>query len=343
MADEIVKFFKGVGDAITAPIKLAASIPDLVNVAVQILNAIVKIVTCPHKAIPYIFVLVVGLIFCAVLLALHIFLSLPLINDLVFWVYFFVVVLLVELIVSIVFVALFLVIALVDVCIWLLDLLTFGAVRTLTRCEDTPEAWFKRPNFVHDNVVRSIFLLCQHPCSRRFKPTGGFFCSKMNRLEPSFCPQSQIYRIYKGEPLDSPVVMDRYTPDLDFWGQSQEQRKETIKAYFADRQGFLQKCTDKMTKYEGVIRNVCANCDTVPLPSNDPKEREMLKSLCCQVFCQRQPSAEFCAKLQCKSDSGSASTGASISSSGDVIQTIVNTGVVIFIVTMIILMFLHRS
>ena len=275
---------------------------EIATNGLQLIKAVLRLIAEPHKLIPYLFVLIFGLLFAAILLLWHVFWSLPILNTIAFWVYYILVVLFTEIIVSIVFTALFILFACIDVCLWLLDLLTLGAVRYLTRCEDSPDAWYKRGNFALNNIVNSFFF-CQYPCANRFKPLGGFMCMRNDSNEPSYCPQSQIYRLFKGESLESPVIMNKFKPDVKFWTLTIEERKEKIRAFFNKRQNYLQNCNDKLARYDNVIRNVCTNYKTVPLPDDNKENREKLRALCCQVFCDRQPQANFCGTvLSCPVD-----------------------------------------
>lgn len=335
-------FGKDVLGVITGPFDIMKKGLELIMQGIKLFEMIFKLITKPHKFIPFILILVFGMLFVALLLWWHIIWSLPGLNTLAFWIYFVVIVLLVEILMSILFLAIFVFVVIVDVCRWLLDLLTLGAIRAVTRCEDAPDVWYKRGNWQHNNFVNSMFM-CQYPCATRFKPQYGFICKRMDRLEPSYCPQSQIYRMYRGEALVGPSMMSEYKPDLDFWRQKPEERKEIVKAFFQKRQAFLQNCSNKMERFDPLIRNVCANWDTVTLPNGS--DRELLRGLCCQAFCQRSPSADFCPSLRCQTDASlDAGMGAgAISHAGSVIRTIVNLVILIFITTLLIVMFLRRQ
>lgn len=335
-----------VKDLIVGPFEVMKKGLELMGQVFKIIELIIKLITKPHKFIPFLFILVFGLIFVAIALLWHIIWSLPGLNTVAFWLYFIVTVLLVEILVAVFFLILFVIVVLVDVALWLLDLLTLGAVRALTRCEDAPDVWYKRANWHHNNFVSSL-LVCQYPCATRFKPKSGFLCRRLDRQEPSYCPQSQIYRLYKGEALLGPSIMSEYKPDFDFWRQKPEGRKELVKTFFHKRQQFLQNCSNKMQRFDPLIKNICANWDTVALPKGGPADRELLRGLCCQAFCQRSPPADFCANLRCQTDAGAmdpAELGVgAISHAGDVIRTIVNLIVLIFITTLVIVMFLRKK
>ena len=319
---------------------------ELIANGVKLVLAVLRLITEPHKIIPYLFVLIFGLLIATILLVFHIIWSLPILNTIAFWVYYILIVLFTEIIVSIIFTALFILLACIDVCLWLLDLLTLGAVRYLTRCEDTPDAWYKRGNYALDNTVNSFFL-CQYPCANRFKPLGGFMCLRNDSDEPSYCPQSQIYRLLKGESVDTPVMMDKFKPDVKFWTFTTEERKEKIRSFFNKRQNYLQNCSNKMAPYDSVIRNVCTNYKTVPLPEDSKDNRDKLRALCCQVFCDRQPQADFCGTvLSCSADGvdGIDPNNKRVTEVvRDVSLRILHLVLLITIISIIVMMYFHRN
>lgn len=318
---------------------------ELMDAGLKLLKFSINLISNPAKYIPYLFTMVFGLLFAAWLLCLHTIWSLPGLHDILFWVYFIVVTLLVEILISVVFIALFAVLVCIDTILWLLDLVTFGAIRYLTRCEETPDAWYKRGNFVYDNITRAIFL-CQYPCAMRFKPStyGGMVCVKTQPSETPYCPQSNIYRLYKGEGIVKPALMNEFTPDLDFWSKSASERQDAIAAFFQKRQTFLGDCCKKMAPYQGVLTNICANWDTIPLQDDTPQNRQLLKNLCCQSFCQGPggKTADFCPKLGCQTILKSGGNDSTIEGIGDVTQKIFHIIVMIVVVSIVVMMLVYR-
>ena len=319
---------------------------DIMSKGLDLINKVLNLLINPQKLIPYLFTLIFGLMFGAWLLCVHTIWSISIFNELLFWLYFIFITLLFEIVVSVVFIAIFACLVVVDIVLWLLDLVTFGAIRFITRCEETPDSWYKRGNFVYDNITRALFL-CQYPCGMRFRPSniGGFICMRNDKTETPFCPQSQIYRLYKGETIETPAIMNDFVPDLEFWTKSAEERKERIGAFFDKRQTFLNKCCAKMEPYKDVIMNVCANCDTVNLPNDTAANRQLLKGLCCQAFCQAEGNQDkpgFCSGLGCKTLVQPGSE-ASIIGIGDVTEKIMNVATMILLSTIVVAMFLYRE
>jgi hypothetical protein len=319
---------------------------DIMARGLELINKVLNLLTNPQKLIPYLFTLIFGLLFGAWMLCVHTIWSISIFNEILFWLYFIFVTLLFEIIVSIVFIAIFALLVVIDIVLWLLDLVTFGAIRFITRCEETPDSWYKRGNFVYDNITRAIFL-CQYPCRMRFKPSnvGGFVCMRNEKYETPFCPQSQIYRLYKGETIETPAIMNEFVPDLQFWAKSTEERKDQIGAFFDKRQAFLNKCCDKMEPYKDVLKNVCANCDTVRLPNDTPANRQLLKGLCCQAFCQADGADKpgFCADMGCQTTIQPSGGEASIVGVSDVTEKIMNVVTMILLSTIVVAMFLYRK
>jgi hypothetical protein len=331
-------------------VKQLADAGDIMARGLDLINKVLNLLTNPQKLIPYLFTLIFGLLFGAWLLCVHTIWSISIFNEVLFWLYFIFVTLLFEIVVSIVFIAIFTLLVVIDIVLWLLDLITFGAIRFITRCEETPDSWYKRGNFVYDNITRAIFL-CQYPCGMRFKPSnmGGFVCMRNDQFETPFCPQSQIYRLYKGETIETPSIMNDFVPDLQFWTKSPEDRKEQIGVFFDKRQAFLNKCCAKMEPYKDVIKNVCANFDTVHLPHDTPANRQLLKGLCCQAFCQGGDNAgegkpSFCADMGCQTSvQQRGGNEASIVGISDVSEKIMNVVTMILLSTIIVAMFLYRE
>lgn len=316
------------------------------DTAVKLMNFFINLLSDPAKYIPYLFTMVFGLLFAGWMLCVHTIWSLPVLFDILFWVYFILVTLILEILISVVFITLFAVLVCIDTILWLMDLLTFGAIRYLTRCEETPDAWYKRGNFVYDNITRAIFL-CQYPCGTRFRPSkyGGMVCVKSKPTETPYCPQSMIYRLYKGDDVVKPAIMNDFTPDLEFWSKSTRERKDAVGAFFQKRQTFLGDCCKKMQPYQGVLKNICANWDTIPLQDDTPYNRQLLKSLCCQSFCQGPigKTADFCPKMGCQTMAISGGSDSTIEGIGDVSQKIFNIIVMIVVMTIVVMMFLYRK
>lgn len=315
------------------------------DAAIKIMGKVIDLLENPQKVIPYLFTLCFGLLFGAWMLCVHTIWSISIFNEILFWLYFIFITLLFEIIVSFVFIAIFSFLVVIDIILWLLDLVTLGAVRFLTRCEETPDSWYKRGNFAYDNITRAIFL-CQYPCAMRFRPSkfGGMVCMRSKETESSFCPQSQIYRLYMGENIESPAIVNDFVPDLDFWTKSKEDRKLAIGQFFESRQEFLNTCCSKMEPYKAVLKNICANCETVKLPNDSPANRQLLKGLCCQAFCQADDTDKpnFCESMGCQT-AVQPGGDSSIVGIGGVSEKIINVIIMIMLSTIFIALFLYRK
>jgi hypothetical protein len=133
-------------------VKQLADAGDIMSKGLDLINKTLNLLINPQKLIPYLFTLIFGLLFGAWLLCVHTIWSISIFNEVLFWLYFIFITLLFEIVVSVVFIAIFACLVVVDIVLWVLDLVTFGAIRFITRCEETPDSWYKRGNFVYDNI-----------------------------------------------------------------------------------------------------------------------------------------------------------------------------------------------
>ena len=279
----IQSFFEGMLDIIKSLIIIAK------NVALLILQ--------PGKALLFILCWIIGIPIYAVLLINYMIFDLPILNYLQFINYYFWTVLVFDLIVSLFYFALFCVYGVIACGMWLTDLLSFGLVRLLTRCENDIHSWYTRANFAYGNTANRL-LIAQLPCARKFKP-NGFVCERQPIEEPSYCPHSQIYRIYKGMKVHSPPIIDKFNPSTtSFMSANPGKREEMVRAFFRSRKDFIAVCATAMTPFQNIVRSICANPKTANIESE--KYRDLLKPLCLQAFCsgvEGTTTAPFCDML----------------------------------------------
>lgn len=273
------------------------AIGDIAKTMVRVFFTVGRLLTQPHKALMYI---IAWMLTLPVYLAAYLFVTFWSIEGLrnVPWVqYYFWTVIVIDLIMTIVWFLIFLLMLCVCLVFWIADLLTFGTVKYLTRTENHIDAWFTQSNFAYENIANRL-LIAQVPCSGRFKPSeAGWWCQRQDDVEPSFCPEAQIFRIYKQKKISKPALADRFSASAAFYASSTTERERAVRAFFRTRQKFLSKCTKAMHPFVPTIKLICMNAKDTKL--KDESQRDLLKSLCRQVFCDdysaSKDSQPFCA------------------------------------------------
>lgn len=334
----------GIGGLFTGILKIGEFFAELVEVAVALATLVANFISDPIGTIFGIIKIIIGLVIGFVLLLIWAILSLPPFIYIIFGIYFFIFDIVLFAVMSLWYVLLFTLFAIISAILWVLDLMLsafngFTApsiIATMGRCENLPDVWYTRGSFIDDNNYNRAFL-CQSPCASRFKP-NGLFCTKLNGKQPSFCPQAQAFRIYKGmSTTPNPVLMGDFNPDPTFWTKTEEGRKLEIKNYFINRQEFLSKCSKANEPYNNLIKTVCANWDTVNLPNEG--DRDNLRKVCRQIYCDGDPKEEFCYKFTDKNESEQDAP----ETSDDILKRIMKLLVIIIISVIVILMFIYNS
>jgi hypothetical protein len=275
------------------PFKWISDIIGSLGGIIDFFKKLLALITNPAKFLPLLLMYILGFgLWVGVLLWYKIVSIWPFIEG-IFFLYYFVIVILVELIISLVFFAIFIIFCVIAVGMWIADLATFGLVRWLTRCENHIDAWFKQANFAYDNVAKRL-LFAQLPCASRFKPQG-FWCVRQPSWDPDYCPQQQIYRIYKGMGVSSPWIMDKINENTSFKLMNPAQKAEALKTFFQNRQGFLNKCSKTLSQHKHIIRCICANYKNIKLENES--DRALLAPLCKQVFCYSADKESFCSRF----------------------------------------------
>ena len=269
---------------------------EIAKSLIQIVKKIAYLITNPVAALVIIIFWIIGIPIYVVLLINYLIWSIPGINYLQFVNYYFWTVIVLDLVVSIFYLALFCVYAAIACAMWLLDLMTgkLGLVRFLTRCENALDSWYTRANFAFGNTANRL-LIAQLPCASRFKPTG-MMCTRQVPDEPSYCPHSQVYRIYKGLSIHSPPIIEKFdSKSTAFVTGNPRKREKMVRDFFRTRKDFIDTCSASMAPYQKMIRSICANTATAPIKGE--QHRHLLKPLCKQAFCYGDNIAPFCDNL----------------------------------------------
>jgi hypothetical protein len=289
----LVSMFEGVG-------KFFDAFVGMLSGMVRFVGKLIMMVTTPLRAVVFLALYIICVPIYAVTVFLYLIWGFPVLIDIQFINYYFWVQILWDLLYTIFIVTLFLAIAAIAVVLWITDLLTFGAVRWLTRTENALDSWYTRPNFAFGNIANR-FLIAQLPCANGFKPDKSeFLCERQISEEPSFCPQSEVYRIYNGVYKDNnrSQVYDKFVPSAEFYASTSEEREALVRKFYRSRQLFLSSCKKNMKSYESFSKTLCQNTDKLAL--EDPEMRPVVKRLCQQIYCDPEATNKtewFCASL----------------------------------------------
>jgi hypothetical protein len=310
---------------------------NILKVAVKI----AELVTKPFEMLLFIIKMVIGIAIGLVLIIIYTILTIPPFVWIIYGIYFFVFKMVLLAVMSYFYFMLFIGFAIVSGILWVLDLILGGfttqsIISRSMRCENSPDVWYTRANIINDNIyTRALF--CQSPCAERFSPSG-LVCTRTDSVQPSYCPQAQVYRIYKGLKISNPYSMGEFKPSLNFYTKTKELKELEVQNYFIKRQDFLQKCSKSNDEYDYLIKTICANSEYVKLPNED--DRAKLKGLCKQIYCYGNPKEDFCYKYdEIKGEDGQEDD---LDVDG-VLRKIIKLICMIIIAVIIILMFLYNS
>jgi hypothetical protein len=327
-------------------IKGLLSIGDFFLAILNVAKGLAKLVSRPLEMITYLIKMIFGLFIGLILIIIYLLFSIPPLIYIIYGIYFFIFNIVMMSIFSMFWIGLFALFSILGCIIWTVDLMlssitgfkSHSFLVWFVRCENLPDIWYTRANFVDGNRYARGFL-CQSPCSSRFLP-NGMYCKRMDEQKPSYCPQAQVYRIYRGLSLKpEPMDMGEFKPSVNFYIKSKADKEEELREFFQKRQAYLTKCSRANEPYENLIKGICGNFDTVKI--KDKNLRKELATLCNQIYCQGEPKEEFCYKFKSKIDD--LKIAQKKLSQEDIIKRVLNLSVLIIVAIIIILMFLHNS
>lgn len=204
---------------------------------------------------------------------------------------------------SILFGALLLFILVICLVLAAINGITGGALKNLVLCQNSPESWFKTPNFHYTNKYeRGIF--CSKPCLARYKPdTTGLGCEKLPKAYPAYCPQAEIMRLYTGKRADKAYKFADFNvfTNLKYLKRTPLRREFLLKNHYIEKIKFMNSCKENMSEYNSVALGICSSIDIIPddklnaFTSNMSKrEINRLRSVCKQAFCNSVNNYPFC-------------------------------------------------
>lgn len=188
-----------------------------------------------------------------------------------------------------VWLVIYVIICLVYIILWFLDTLCNGAVFSMLRCENLPDAWHKRAGFESANVFERTFV-CSRPCGNRYKPWGPM-CLRKDKEEPTYCPQSMLYDVFNGKSkvLNGNYVYE-FVPTLEYYNISINERKALWSEAFDKKKEYINTCLDGMEEFNHVSKAVChyyANMDPKGIPESMTTVRQKVMNMCEQTYCDR--------------------------------------------------------
>lgn len=324
------------------------SIGDFFMAILNVARGLAKLVSKPMDMLFMIFKMVIGLVVGLFLMIVFALLSLPPFIYIVYGLYFFVVHIVVNAVFSAFWILLFASFAVISAVIWAIDLMlsaitgfkSHSFLVWLVRCENLPDIWYTRANHVDGNIFQRSFA-CQRPCASRFVP-DGMTCKRVYEQQPSYCPQAQVYRIYKGLDVGTsggPYHMGEFKPSLAFYAKSKEEKEAEVRKYFEKRQQFYEKCHVATNPYQDITKAVCANYDTIKL--KDEKMRPYLKTVCRQAFCDKNTKEEFCYKFADATQDPAKAKDMVPMESDEILTKIINMCIMIIVVMIVLLMFAY--
>ena len=260
---------------------------NLVKLAMMLLDLLMQLLADPIGTIFKILMMIVGMLIGLALMLVYIVLSIPPLPYLYAYLYAFIIAI-VGSILYCVFVGVLAIALLLAFCgpLWLLDLLTRGAVLRIFRCENLPDAWETRNSLVEGNIYRRL-LLCSAPCRRRYKPVFGV-CARLNDNLPDHCPHQHILSIFKkGDALGDPYVFDRYLPNPRFATRQKPFKENALLNAFELRTDFLTKCMSQLRRYDYVNAHICAGV-AAGLVEASSENRAKYGALCKQAYCDHE-------------------------------------------------------
>ncbi len=280
----VIEHFFGGGGGFGNLIKsLAQLLPNLL----KLIMALIEAITNPLKILRIILGLLIGLIIYIIYLVLAV------IGPL-FMIPAFVVILALSLWSTVIWVAIFLALAIIFFILWILDFATNGLVFSLLRCESVPNAWHEYPGYIFENITRRFFM-CNFRCGNRYLPKG-WFCTKMYKHQPSFCPQQLIMNIYEHNLLgkggehpslaNNPQLYD-YRTDVEYVMANKEEKKRILQTFYANQKQFSKKCDEALSRYSYITAHICKHIDQLADDINIPQAQiDVMKRACHKCFCK---------------------------------------------------------
>jgi len=184
------------------------------------------------------------------------------------------------------------------IIVWLLDLITGGLMMALYRCENNPDKWYKYPAYANGNSYQRV-LFCTYRCAENYEPWSFLgilnFCSRIPKMKPAYCPQQNIFKLYKGETLKSPSHYKDFEVNLETANMTTSQREAYLTKIKYARVEFSETCKYcfendalfggllvKMVSYNHISKFLCKY--TAQLAGNNPLKYKQVCDVCTNMY-----------------------------------------------------------
>ena len=162
--------------------------------------------------------------------------------------------------------------------------------------ENSPSAWYEIGGY-HGKNRNERILLAFRECGDNYIPdphTAKLTCLRKMEGEPKFCPQANIYRVYKNLGMKTPFKPREFVPDMQFLDMNSSGRRRQITKYKKMKLRFYEQCDEKMHPYDDVVKNICRNVDFLEMTNT---QKYQIKALCYETYCRNGRREQFCHKM----------------------------------------------
>lgn len=168
----------------------------------------------------------------------------------------------------------------------------------LFRCENNPDKWYKYPSYAYGNSYYRMFF-CTFRCAENYDPwtfLGIFdFCTRIPKMKPAFCPQQNIFKIYKNELVSTNSHYKDFEINLKTANMTKDQRMQYLTRIKLSREEFKDSCKycfendvnmDSMftttQSYNHITRFLCKY--TGQLAKNNPLRYKQICDICTNMY-----------------------------------------------------------
>ena len=201
----------------------------------------------------------------------------------------------------VVMMVLFLVITLFILILAFINACTGGSLKSLVLCQNHVASWYKTPNYHLTNKYERGFL-CSRQCYTGYAPDPtGMYCIKIPKGSPSYCPQSEVMRMYTTNRNDHKYYYKDYNirGNMKYMTSSPMEREMLLKDHYLKKRDFMDKCENSLGGYT-IPLNICSSLDTIEankVNGIDKKTIEKMKKVCQQAYCNSKSNYPFCSQL----------------------------------------------
>ena len=112
--------------------------------------------------------------------------------------------------------------------------------------------------------------------------------------EPKFCPQANIYRVYKNLGMKTPYKPRQFLPDMQFLDMNSSGRRRQVAKYKKMKLRFYEQCDEKMQPYDDLVKNICRNVDFLEITNT---QKQQIKGICYDTYCVNGRREQFCHRM----------------------------------------------